>query len=101
MPSIKNIQYSTVTTGSTITALDTSDDLQLIHENGVLTVALTIAFPATPQDGQQFRFCSVNGITGLTLTSGVSIVNTLTTIAAGVGSLFMYRAANTKWYKIM
>jgi len=100
MPQIKNIQYSTAATGSTITATDTGDDLQLIHEDSVLTVALTISFPATPQDGQQFRFCSVNGVTGLTLTGG-TIISALTTLAAGLGACFIYRKSNTKWYRIL
>jgi len=100
MPQIKNIQYSTSTTGNTVTATDDGSDLQLIHENGVLTVALTISFPATPQDGQQFGFCSVNSITGLTL-SGGTIISALTTLAAGLGARFIYRKSNTQWYRIL
>lgn len=101
MPVIKNIQYSTATTGGTITATDTGDDLQIVHENGILTAALTIALPATPQDGQRVYMTSVNGVTALTLSTAVgSIVNTLSAIAVGVGACFMYRAANTKWYKV-
>lgn len=100
MPQIKNIQYSTATTGNTITATDDGSDVQVIHENSILTVALTVSFPANPQDGQQFGFCSVNGITGLTL-SGGTIISALTTLAAGLGAVFIYRKANTKWYRIL
>ncbi len=102
MPSIKNIQYSTATTGTTLTITDTTDDIQVIHENSVLTVALTIAFPATPTDGQRVFFNSVNGVTGLTLSTPVgSIIGALTTLAAGGTAGYIYRLANTKWYKFL
>lgn len=102
MPNIKNLQYSTATTGNSITASDTSDDMVLIHENSILTLALTINLPANPVDAQQFKFMSVNGITTLTLVAPIgTLLNGLTTLAAGAVGGYIYRKANTKWYKIL
>jgi hypothetical protein len=92
-------QISSATSG-TVTITDSGTDIQLIH-TGALTATLTIAFPATPYDGQSVSIASANGITALTLTTGVgSIINTITTLAAGNAGYFMYDLANTKWYKI-
>ena len=92
-------QLSSATSG-TVTVTDSGTDIQLIH-TGSLTATLTIAFPATPYDGQKLSIASANGITALTLTTGVgSIINALTTLAAGNSGTFMYDSANTKWYKI-
>lgn len=92
-------QISSSTSG-TITVTDSGTDIQLIH-TGALTATLTIAFPATPYDGQKLSLASANGITALTLTTAVgSIINTITTLLAGNSATFMYDLANTKWYKI-
>lgn len=92
-----NIQLTTATTG-TVTAMNTQQDLTLIHDAGV-TVSLTTAFPSTPINGQTFTLCSVGGITTLTLTTAVgTISNILTSMTAGgVGTWKFY---GTKWYKI-
>ncbi len=93
------IQYTTATSG-TVTANDLQQHVQIIHDAGA-TVTLTMAFPATPFNGQTVGFTSVGGVTTLTLSTSVgSIVNTLTTVAAGGSARYMYVTAQTKWYKI-
>ena len=90
----------TALTGGTVTITDTGTDVQLIH-TPALTATLTIAFPATPYDGQQVSISSQNGITALTLSTPVgSIINALTTMAAGGVGYYMYDLANTKWYRV-
>lgn len=102
MPQIKYIQYSTAATGSTITCTDTTDDIQIIHEDTVLTVALTLAMPATPVDGQRIYFMSVKGVTTLTMsTSTGTIVSALTTLAANTAMCFIYRASSSKFYRVL
>lgn len=92
-------QLSSATSG-TVTITDSGTDIQFIHI-AALSVSLTIAFPTTPYDGQTLSISSQNGITTMTLSTGVgSIINALTTLAAGGTVYYMYDLANTKWYKI-
>jgi hypothetical protein len=94
------IQYSTVGTGSTITVTDTGDSIVLIHE-AALVATLTVTLPATPVDGQQVQFCSIGGVTALTLSTPVgSVIGAITTMAAGGCATYIYRGPTTKWYKI-
>ena len=74
-------QYSTVATG-TITAQDTKQDIMLVHNAAALASTLTIAFPATPIDGQIFGITSALGITALTISGGTT-TNSISTMAAG------------------
>lgn len=93
------IQTSTATSG-TITAVNTQQDVCLIHDAST-TLTLTIAFPASPKDGQLFLMTSTNGITTLTLSATIgSIANSITTMVAGGNSTYMYSLAMNKWYKI-
>lgn len=93
------LQYSTITSG-TLTSTDTGQDVQMIHDAGA-TVTLTIAFPATPFNGQRIGIMSVGGITTLTLSTAVgSIVNAISTFVAGGCATYQYVTAQTKWYKI-
>lgn len=89
----------TTTTSGTVTAADTQQDVCVCHDAGV-TLTLTVAFPATPIDGQQFIFCSVGGITTLTLSAVNTIASLLTTMAAGGSGTWLYSRASTKWFKI-
>lgn len=94
------VQYSTANSG-TITLVDTADDIQLIQEAAV-AVTLTIAFPATPIDGQRVFISSIGGVTTLTLSTPVgSIIGALTTLAANGIFGYIYRGPTTKWYRIL
>jgi len=92
-------QYSAITSG-TITASNTQQDVQIIHNAVSLAVTMTIAFPTTPIDGQVIRFCSVLGVTTLTLSAGVSILGTLNSLAAMGFASYMYDINSTKWIRI-
>ena len=92
-----NIQKTTATTGN-ITAIDTQQDLVMIHDAGV-TLTLSVAFPSTPVNGQLFNLCSVGGITALTLTTVIgTISNIITTMSTGGAA--NWRFYDAKWYKI-
>lgn len=96
---MKYIQYSTATSG-TITAVDTADSIQIIQEAG-LAVTLTLAFPPNPVDGQIVNFASVGGVTTLSLNASIgTIMNSLTTLAAGGRFAYIYRVVTNKWYLI-
>ena len=93
------LQLTTATSG-TVTANDTGQDVDLIHDAGV-TVSLTIAFPANPINGQIFTIGSQGGITTLNLTATIgTIINALTGMAAGSRGRYQYVSSTTKWYKM-
>lgn len=92
-------QRSTLTSG-TITVQDTQQDVQLIHDAASLAVTLTITFPASPVDGQIFGVTSTLGVTTLTITSAITVVNTLTALIAGGFATWMYDATSSKWFRI-
>jgi len=92
-------QRSTLTSG-TIPIQDTKQDVQLIHDAASLAVTLTITFPASPVDGQIFGVTSTLGVTTLTLTSAITIVNALTALVAGGFARWIYDAASNKWFRI-
>ncbi len=92
-------QRSTLTSG-TIIILDTQQNVQLIHDAASLAVTLTITFPATPVDGQTIGVSSRLGVTTLTVSSAITVVNVLTTVAAGGFASWIYDAASGKWFRI-
>jgi hypothetical protein len=95
-----SIQLETPSTGGTVTATAGKKNHTVMVDT-VLLAALTINLPATPVDGQICRFVSVGGITALTLAApgGASIVGTITTLVALVGTTFQYNTSNTTWYR--
>ena len=91
-------EYQAPTTGFsyTITA-----PLTILNPAGTLAAG-TITMPASPTDGMRVRFSSTQIITALTVSAntGQSIVNALTALTAGGFAEYMYRSANTTWYRI-
>lgn len=96
---LTGIQYSTATSGTVTLSADTP---LLIHEPGSTVSALTIQFPASPQDGQVLRMSFVSAVTTLTWTpsSGTTIAIAPGNPSAGSIYTFVYRTATTKWYRI-
>lgn len=91
-------QLTTATSG-TVTINDTQQDLILFHDTASLVVSLTTALPATPVDGQKVIIITRSGITTLSITSALTIIGGLTTMAAGIGVTYIYEASNNKWYR--
>lgn len=97
-----DIQYKqrTSATSGTVTIDQTGTDVQLIH-TAALTATLTIAMPSSPYDGQIVSIASDNGITALTLSTGIgSILNAITTMAAGGTIYYMWDTVDSKWHKV-
>jgi len=92
-------QYSTATSG-TITGNTTKQDSWIIHNGASLAVTLTIAFPSSPVDGQRFGVTSTLGVTTLTLSSAITLVGSIATLAAGGFAEWMYDINSDKWYRI-
>jgi len=101
-------QYTAPLTGTSVTVAATSRRL-IINPAGSIT-ALTVVFPAASVlvDNQTFGLCSTQVVTGLTLTAGAgsTILNGPTALAVppatGAGTCYewVYRLANTSWFRV-
>lgn len=101
------LTYNVPLTGATITL--TSVTRQLIVEPAGTIAALTIVTPAatTLVDGQRLGVCGTQIVTTLTMTAGTGTTLSnaptamLVPVATGAASCFefIYRQANTTWYR--
>lgn len=101
------LDYSAPLTGATVTALYTTR--QIIVEPAGTIANLTVVFPASTNllNGQRLGLCTTQIVTTLTMTagSGTTISNGATAllvpVATGAGSCveWIYRTANTTWYR--
>lgn len=88
------INYSTPTTGSTISSIVGSN---IVEPAGTL-LALTVNLPGSPNNGDIAAYTFTQAITGLTFANG-TVVNTLTTAASGGTVKFIFYNGTSKWYK--
>lgn len=88
------IDYQTPTTGQTISSIVGSN---IIEPAGAL-LALTVNLPSSPNSGDIAAYTFTTAITGLTFGNG-TVVNTVTTTAAGGTIKFIYYSGTSKWYK--
>ena len=96
---LQSYDYQTPTTGFSYTF---AAGVQTLIMNPAGTLATgTITMPASPADGMTIRFSSSQIITALTVSAntGQSIVSAVTTLLAGGGAAYIYRLANTTWYR--
>lgn len=99
-PSNKQIFIPTTGTTVTIANADSGRIKCIVNPAGTL-LALTIAMPPTPKDGQEVSIACSQILTGLTMTSGGTILGALTTIAAVNGfASWVYDLASTTWFRI-
>lgn len=101
-------QYVAPLTGATVTAV--AANRQVIVEPAGTIAALTLVLPAatTLTDGQRLGFCSTQIVTTMTVTAGTGTTVSnpptamLVPVATGAGSCveFLYRKANTNWYRV-
>lgn len=91
-------QYITPTTGSTVN-VNTNGYVRLIVDPAGSLVALTIAFPGSPQDGDTVQASFSQTITTLTMNGG-TILSSLTTTLAGSKGTWVYDSTSTKWHLI-
>lgn len=96
--------YQTPITGFSITIPDSTQFL-VLDPAGTLATG-TVKMPSHPGDGQVQGINSSQTITALTVSpnTGQSIKNAPTTLVVSTtspqGYVFIYRAANTTWYRI-
>lgn len=86
--------------GFTIT-MEKNAQVLVLNPAGVLATG-TVVLPPTPYDGQSVHGSSTTVITTFTLSPSGSetVKNAPTTLAAGIGFRYVYRAEDTTWYRL-
>lgn len=96
-------QYATPLAAATVVSAKTTGTM-LLDPAGTLAT-LTVTLPPSPIDGQHWNLASSQTITALTLnTSDSSTISNNPTVltvstTTSYGYTFVYRAANTKWFR--
>jgi hypothetical protein len=95
----KNIlQYSTPVDAATVSISSVNTSL-VLQPAGALT-ALTVNFPSSGlTDGGRVEISCTQIVTAVTMGGG-TVVGALTALAAGGFAKYVYRLANTTWYRI-
>lgn len=91
-----NIQYAVPTVGQTVT-IASNTDILIIEPAGLLA-SLTVNLPSGVPDGKRIGVTCTQVVTTLTFGGG-TIINGITTFAAGIGVEYVYRGANSQWYR--
>lgn len=92
------IQYSTLTSG-TVTAQDSKQDVIIVHEAASLAASLTVVMPPNPTNGQRVMLLSRLGVTALTMSSALTVIGGMTTIAAAGHGTWFFCAQSNKWFR--
>lgn len=95
---IPAVQYSTPTTGGTVTVNANGYTKLLLNPAGTLAL-LTVTLPSSPSDGDMVELCSTQIVTGLTMNGG-TIIGALTTMAVATFAGYVYSADASKWFRI-
>jgi hypothetical protein len=95
---VPTIQYVTPSTGGTVT-VNTNGWVQLLINPSGSLLALTIALPGSPSDGDIVQLCSSQAVTTLTM-SGGTVIGPLTTLAIGTFATYIYSSTASVWFRI-
>ena len=78
-----------------------SKEVMILNNAGTLAAG-TVTMPASPLNGQVAHLTAAMTVTALTVSpnAGQSIVGAPTTIGPALPVAFIYRSANTTWYRI-
>ena len=95
---ISTTQYTTPSTGTTVTANDTGNNTVIINPSGTL-LALTLALNGSPVDGDKINIAASQIVTTFTI-SGGTIIGTLTTLAVATFASYLYNASASKWFRV-
>jgi hypothetical protein len=91
-------QYSTPTTGSTVSVNANGYVCLFLNPAGSL-VALTVSLPSSPTDGDVVEIHSSQAITTLTMSNG-TIIGALTTMAIAAFAKYRYYSDTTSWARV-
>ena len=93
------LSYRAVANGFTET-FGATDDVMILYNAGLLGNG-TVTMPASPVDGQVVHISLAMTVTNLTVSpnAGQSIIGNPTTGGVTTPYAFVYRSANTTWYR--
>lgn len=91
------IQYTTPTTGATITANTGGNVTILINPAGAI-LALTLALNGSPSDGDRLNIAASQTVTTFSMTGG-TVIGALTTLAAATFATYVYSATAAQWFR--
>jgi hypothetical protein len=91
--------YSAPGAGATVTAV-AEERRRVIDPAGTLA-ALTVTLPPSPLDGDTYELMTSQALTALTVDApgGASVNGGSSLLTANGGASWLYRAANTTWYR--
>lgn len=97
---IQAYDYQVLTTGFSYTFAAGTQTL-VINPAGTLAAG-TITMPAAPSDGMTITFSSTKQITALTLNgnTGQTVVSGVSVLPANQSTTYIYRSTNTTWYPL-
>lgn len=92
--------YSAPLTGATVTLSE--DQHRLLIDPAATIAALNVVLPPSPADQDQFALSTSRTITLMTVTApgGAAVNGGSQMLTANGGMAWVYRAANTRWYRI-
>lgn len=99
-------QYAAPLTGATVAVAATTGALVLDPAGTIATLTVTLPAASALIDGQKLALSSSQTVTALTVTagSGTTISNSPTALTISTtgnyGYQFVYRQANTKWFRL-
>lgn len=94
-----NVIQNSVAVNGTVNAINTQQDLIVLHNVTSLIAALTFTLPANPINGQLVTFSTKGGITLFTITGG-TLATTLTTLLGGNTARWVYNSVSSNWFRI-
>jgi hypothetical protein len=96
----ESLTYRAVSTGFTET-FAAAQDTMILFNAGTLATG-TVTMPASPLNGQVVRVTAAMIVTALTVSpnAGQTMVGAPTAISTTTPFAFVYRAANTTWYRV-
>lgn len=92
------LQYATPTTGQTVTVGANKYTRLLINPAGTL-LALTVALPGSPANGDIVQLGASQIVTGLTI-SGGTVIGALTSLAVASFATYCFSFTASKWFRI-
>jgi hypothetical protein len=97
---LRSTDYQTPTTGFSYTFPSSSQVVLLKPATTLLTG--TITMPLAPSDGMTVTIASTQIITTLVVNgnTGQTVNNAITTLSAGGFASYLYRSADTSWYRV-
>lgn len=90
-------QYATPTTGSTVN-INTNGYVRLRLNPAGSLLALTLALPSSPSDGDTVEIASTQAVTTLTM-SGGTIIGALTTLVVGTFAVYEFNSDSSQWFR--